>query len=167
MSYRDRVPSCLLSASLGVFFLTLTDVALAGHPPRHRQDRPVVVTRTRVLRPVPGSATLGTFSPTPYIMVRGNAPVGGGYSPLGIAGDQTMALYGPFSPFRAYSAPVRMYTRGYDGRVRVTEGFSFSTPNSPELTPVVYPNESSNFYGPRVSRTPPSWSSAINWIDQN
>src|SRR5690242_13100277 len=42
---------------------------------------------------------LGTFYRTPYIFTRGNAPAGGGYSPLGAFGDATMSLYGPFSAF--------------------------------------------------------------------
>ncbi len=100
-------------------------------------------------------------------MVRGDNPVGGGYSPLGISGDQSMALYGPFSPFRATTASVLTYVRGYDGQIRVAEATGFSTPNLPALSPVIYPTEFNNYYGPRVSRTPPSWSSAINWIDQN
>jgi hypothetical protein len=127
--------------------------------------RPVVVTRARPV--YPPTSTLGTFYPTPYMVVRGNDPLGGGYSPLGIYGDQTMSLYGPFSPLRGRTAPVRNYVRGYDGRVYIAEGNSFSNPNTPELSPVVYPTEANNFFGPRVSRTPPWWSSAINWIDQN
>jgi hypothetical protein len=100
-------------------------------------------------------------------MVRANNPLGGGYSPLGISGDQALSLYGPFSPFRAKTAPVLSYVRGYDGQLQLLEGYSFSNPNRPELSPVVYPTEANNYYGPRVSRTPPWWSSAINWIDQN
>ena len=131
----------------------------------HRSPQPVVVTRARPA--YPPTSTLGTFYPTPYMMVRGNDPVGGGYSPLGIYGDQTMSIYGPFSPLRTRTAPVRTYARGYNGVVYVSEGNSFSNPNLPELSPVVYPTEANNFFGPRVSRTPPWWSSAINWIDQN
>lgn len=139
--------------------------AVADPPWWRRAGRTVVVTRARpVCAP---TATLGTFQPTPYIMVRGNDPVGGGYSPLGISGDQTMSLYGPLSPLRAQTAPVLGYIRGYDGRIRLLEGDSASNPNLPELSPVIYPTEANNYYGPRVSRTPPWWSSAINWIDQN
>ena len=43
------------------------------------------------------SPTLGTFAPTPYLMVRGNWPAGGGYSPLDTYGDMTLPLYGPLS----------------------------------------------------------------------
>ncbi|MGO9465749.1 MAG: hypothetical protein ACLQVF_16545 [Isosphaeraceae bacterium] len=139
--------------------------ALAGDVWVRRSPGPVVVTRARPA--YAPTSTLGTFYPTPYMVVRGNDPVGGGYSPLGIYGDQTMSLYGPFSPLRSRTAPVRTYVRGYDGRIYVSEGTSFSNPNLPDLSPVVYPTEANNYFGPRVSRTPPWWSNAMNWIDQN
>jgi hypothetical protein len=140
--------------------------AWADHRAR-RHGRPVVATQARPVRVPSANTTLGIFRPTPYIMVRGDNPLGGGYSPLGIYGDGSMALYGPFSPLRATTAPVLTYVRGYDGQIRVSEGTSFSYPNLPALSPVIYPTEANNYYGPRVSRTPPSWSNAINWIDQN
>jgi hypothetical protein len=140
--------------------------ALADHRVR-RTGRPVAATQARRDCAPSTNTTLGIFRPTPYIMVRGNNPVGGGYSPLGIYGDGSMALYGPFSPLRATTAPTLTYVRGYDGQIRVSEGISFSYPNLPALSPVIYPTEANNYYGPRVSRTPPSWSKAINWIDQN
>jgi hypothetical protein len=115
----------------------------------------------------PGPPTLGTFEPTPYIMVGGLSPIGGGYSPLGIYGDGSMALNGPFSPMRSTSAPVRMYNRGYDGVLREVRGTSFSNPNLPELSPIVYPTPRNYYYAPRVDRTPPWWSTGINWIDLN
>jgi hypothetical protein len=71
------------------------------------------------------------------------------------------------SAFRPTTAPVLTYTRGYDGRTRLTEGFSFSNPNLPALSPVRYPTEGNYYYGPRVVRTMPWGSNAINWIDQN
>ena len=86
---------------------------------------------------------------------------------MNIYGDQTLTLYGPLSAFRVSTAPVLGYTRGYDGQLRVTEANSFSYPNQPELSPVVYPTESNYFYGPRVNKTPRWGSNAINWIDQN
>jgi hypothetical protein len=162
---RHRVPSILTAVGLLWFVCSLSE-AQAQAPRRLIARRPVA-SRAQTVRCAPTKPTLGSFQPTPSIMVRGNYPTGGGYSPLGISGDQTMSLYGPFSPLRPYTAPVAVTTRGYDGRLYVSEGISFSTPNLPELTPVVYPNETRNFYGPRVIRTPPSWSSAINWIDQN
>ena len=99
------------------------------------------------------TSTLGTFYPTPYITVRGNAPLGGGYSPLEIYGDQTLSLYGPLSPFRTSTAPVLTYVRGYDGQTRLIEAASFSNPNLPILSPVRYPTEGNYYYGPRVIRT--------------
>ena len=114
----------------------------------------------------PVNSTLGTFEPTPYITVRGNWPTGGGYSPLDMYGDQSMTLYGPLSPLRATAAPVTTYSRGYDGRINAVPAVSFSTPNLPGLSPVIYPTPRSNYYGPRVSRTHPWWSSGANWIDQ-
>ena len=93
--------------------------------------------------------TLGTFEPTPYIMVGGAAPLSRGYSPLGIYGDGSMALNGPFSPMRSTSAPVTTYNRGYDGVIRPRQATSFSNPNLPRLSPFVYPTQRSNYYAPR------------------
>jgi hypothetical protein len=141
-----------------------TGQALAGHRTR-RRGQTVVATQARSWSAP--TKTLGTFYPTPYLMVRGNSPIGGGYSPLDIYGDQTMVLYGPLSALRATTAPVVIYTRGYDGQISATEALSFSNPNLPEISPVIYPTEANNFYGPRVSRTPPWGANGINWIDQN
>ena len=140
--------------------------ALADHRTR-RAARSVTATRGRACSVPSATATLGTFQPTPILTVRGNDPVGGGYSPLGIYGDQTMALYGPLSPLRVATAPVLVYVRGYDGSIRITEAASFSNPNLPELSPVRYPTEANYFYGPRVNRISPWGLNAINWIDQN
>jgi hypothetical protein len=128
--------------------------------------RRVISTRARSVCVNPVSSTLGTFAPTPYLMVRGNWPLGGGYSPLEVYGDQSMAVYGPLSPLRATSAPVQTYTRGYDGRIQVGEATCFSTPNLASLSPVIYPTPSNYYYGPRVNRTPPWWTTGINWIDE-
>jgi len=132
-----------------------------------RVARTASVTRARPCVVGSATATLGTFQPTPVITVRGNYPVGGGYSPLGIYGDVTMSIYGPLSAFRATTAPVLVYVRGYDGSLRVTEATSFSTPNLPDLSPVRYPTEANYYYGPRVNRVSPWGENAINWIDQN
>lgn len=113
------------------------------------------------------TGTLGTFASTPYIMVRGSGTTGGGFSPLGSYGDASMSLYGPLSSLRYTSAPVLTVTRGYDGRTRLSEATSFSAPNLPALTPVVYPTQATNYYGFRESGTPPWWANAINWLDQN
>ena len=122
-------------------------------------------------RPVcvsPVAAQLGTFQPTPFIMVLQGGPAGGGYSSLDYYGaGQSLQIYGPLSAFRAVAAPVMTYSRGYDGRVYASPGISFSTPNLPGLSPVIYPTSASYYYAPRVNRTPPQWTSGINWIDQN
>lgn len=130
-----------------------------------RRSREVVPT-TETVRTSP-TGTLGTFYPTPYMVARGSFPTGGGYAPLGLYGDTSMSLYGPLSSFRSISAPVPIYRRGYDGRTYVSEGTSFSTPNLPALSPVVYPTQATNYYGFRDTTTPPWWKSGINWIDQN
>jgi hypothetical protein len=144
----------------------LTDSVHAGH--KNRRARAVEVVVQRPAYPVPNSQrTLGTFQPTPYIVVRGNNPVGaGGYSPLGMYGDSAMVEYGPFSPLRAGSAPVQTYTRSYDGQVHVTDATTTSYPNMPVLAPVVYPTQANNYYGPRTQLLP-SGANAINWRDQN
>ena len=124
-----------------------------------------VPTYQRISAVTPGP--LGTFTPTPMLMIRGDSPTGGGYSPLGQSGDVTMSIYGPTSPFRAIAAPVLTYTRGYNGELIPTVGNSFSTPNFPTLSPVVYPTQRSNYYGPRVLKSPPWLSNGDGWIDQN
>jgi hypothetical protein len=158
---------CLVFSLVVIPLVGVISPAWAGHR-TGRTHRTVTVYRARPLyapKPFP-APTLGTFMPTPSIIVRGNDPVGGGYSPLGIYGEQTMSLYGPFSPLRPATAPVNTYTRGYSGEVRLTQGISSSYPNLPVLSPVIYPTEANNYYGPRILRTP-WWDSAINWIDQN
>jgi hypothetical protein len=156
---RAVVVCILLFQALGA-----TAKAQSDHRTR-RGARRVVATSARAC-PAPTS-TLGTFYPTPVVWVRGNAPLGGGYSPGEIFGDQTLALYGPLSPFRTITAPVVTYVRGYDGSVRPMETLTFSTPNLPELSPVVYPTPANYYYGPRVPSTPPWGANALNWIDQN
>jgi hypothetical protein len=116
---------------------------------------------------VPSPAPLGTFYPTPMMQVSGNFPTGNGYAPLGTFGDTSLNLYGPLSGLRATSAPVLSYVRGYDGRTAVVDGTSFSTPNLPSATPVVYPTQATYYYGFRETRNPPWWPRATNWIDQN
>jgi hypothetical protein len=140
--------------------------AQAGGPVWHRtRTRSVVPTAVPAQPgPYPG---LGTFYPSPTMFVRGNSFAGGGYSPLGIFGDATMVIYGPLSSLRATAAPVQTYARGYDGRPVILEGTSFSTPNLPGATPVVYPTQATYYYGFKESYIPPWWPSAINWIDQN
>jgi hypothetical protein len=130
--------------------------------------RRVVVTRARPRYVQNASATLGTFQPTPYVIIGGNYPTGSvGYSPGEMYGDTALSLYGPLSAFRVSTAPVLAYSRGYDGQTRLVEANSFSYPNFPGMSPVVYPTEANYYWGPRVPRTPRWGSSAINWIDQN
>lgn len=115
----------------------------------------------------PPVGTLGTFEPTPYIMVGGAAPIAGGYSPLGTFGDTSLSLNGPVAAMRSISAPVVTYGRGYDGVTRPVQGTSFSTPNLPRLSPFAYPTRRSNYYAPRMSVPQSQWTSGVNWIDQN
>jgi hypothetical protein len=110
---------------------------------------------------------LGTFYPNPQLMVRGNWPTGGGYTPGQYYGANTLAIYGPFSPFRATTAPVLTYTRGYDGSVRAIPSTSFSTPFRPDATPVVYPTRGKLYGGFRYTRTPPWWQNGFNFVDFN
>jgi hypothetical protein len=113
------------------------------------------------------SPMLGTFYPTPYIVVSGTGPTGSGYSPLGQYGLNNLQTYGPTSAFRAKAAPVRIYSRGYDGVVREVEGTSFSTPFYPPGSPVIYPTPASDYYRPRGRTSLPSRFGAEGWVDQN
>jgi hypothetical protein len=165
---------CFTRAGVGsfVFFCMFSQIPETigqawAQGPADRAGREVVVTRVRPRVVRSARATLGTFEPTPYLMVGGSHPTGSGYTPMNTYGDQTLSLYGPLSPLRMSTAPILSYTRGYDGRVHLVETNSFSYPNLPEISPVVYPTEANYFYGPRVNRTPRWGSSAINWIDQN
>ncbi|AGA27305.1 hypothetical protein [Singulisphaera acidiphila] len=157
-------------AILGLFAWNATR-AEAGWPFR-RRERAVVATVSPVATVVPvaaprSAAPLGTFSPTPVMTVRGNYPVGGGYTPADSFGDSSMDIYGPLSSLRATSAPVLTYSRGYDGRSVLSEGTSFSTPNLPSLSPVIYPTQATDVNGPRQLKNPPWWPKATNWLDQN
>jgi hypothetical protein len=160
------VRACVVGLS---FCLTIGAIGpVRADDPSRCAPRTVVVTRMRPAYVQSSGATLGTFMPTPQIMVGGAFPTAsGGYSPLGIYGDATLPMYGPISAFRVSTAPVLTYTRGYDGQTRLIETNSFSYPNLPSVSPVVYPTESNYYWGPRTPRTPRWGSSAINWIDQN
>ncbi|WP_406695369.1 hypothetical protein V5E97_30530 [Singulisphaera sp. Ch08] len=159
-SVRGRV--CL--AILGLFAWNATR-AEAGWP-YQRRERVVIATVAPVAVPR-STAPLGTFTPTPVMTVRGNFPLGGGYSPADSFGDTSMDIYGPLSSLRATTAPVLSYSRGYDGRSMLNEGTSFSTPNLPSLSPVIYPTQATDVNGPRQMKNPPWWPKATNWIDQN
>jgi hypothetical protein len=151
----------LLALALGV----LSEAHAGGPFRKHARRQAVAVPTTRVVRNPSGM--LGTFYPDPVLSIGGSGYVGGGYSPLDMYGLNTLSLDGPVSPYRAASAPVLTYSRGYDGRLTPDLGTSFSYPNQGELSPVVYPTRANYFYGFRRSGTPPEWDRAINWIDQN
>ncbi len=140
----------------------------AGGPFR-RRARAVVETRA-VENPANANAPspmLGTFYATPYVMVGSDRPAGSGYSPLGLYGTTSMVLYGPNSIYRSVTAPVSVYSRGYDGRVYESRGHSFSSPFLPESNPVVYPTPAAFYDRPWRGGTPPWWTTGNGWIDQN
>lgn len=149
--------------------LTVGADSQAGERFFRRARRPPVtvvqpVPTARRIDPVYGDR-LGTFYPTPAVGVMGNYPSGVGYSPLGIF-NTSMAEIGPFSSFRATTAPVVSYTRGYDGVVRPAESISNTYPMLPLLAPLAYPTRANYYYAPRI-RDNPALESAINWLDQN
>ncbi len=132
--------------------------------------------RTQAVAPAPlptpdgleRSPMLGTFYPEPQITMGGNNTSGGsGYTPMSGYGWGEMGTYGPFSAFRATSAPVTTVTRGYNGIATATESTSFSYPFQPALSPVVYPTRSQQRGAAPVQYTPPNWDSGFNWVDQN
>jgi hypothetical protein len=140
----------------------------AGERSFRRARRPAVVRpvpAARRIDPVYGDR-LGTFYPTPAIIVQSGYPATTGYAPLGIFGDHNLSVFGPFSSFRTMTAPVATYVRGYDGVVRPAEAISTSYPNLPLLSPVAYPTRANNYYAPRI-RDNPAWESAIDWLDMN
>jgi hypothetical protein len=133
--------------------------------------RPRTVVPTATVRPadVQPSPMLGNFYPEPYMYVRNNgASGGGGYAPGGLYGSENaLSLYGPFSSLRATTAPLVVYSRGYNGVVQPVPATSFSTPFLPEATPVIYPTRANIYGGFRQSRTPPWWPNGINFVDLN
>ncbi len=108
----------------------------------------------------------GTFYPTPMMVVGGNGVSGGdGYTPMQYYGDRAMSLYGPFAALRPISAPVTVYSRGYDGIVLPSVGNTTSYPFLPAAGAVVYPtrrNERGSF---GYQMTPPTWDGGFNWVD--
>ena len=114
------------------------------------------------------SDMLGTFRSTPVITVRGNGIIGGGYSPIGLYGENnSMTLYGPISSLRPTSAPVNTVVRGYNGLATQVEGTSFSTPFQPDLSPVRYPTRATNYDALRGPGVPNRSGNGITWVDQN
>ena len=183
MRHRWIVRSAATSLVAVLALGALAPRAQAGKWFQRRQARPVVVAPapapvpTAYATPRAEAAPLGSFAHNPQIMVGGNWPnriaedgpgvALGGYSPNGFYGDTTMVLYGPLAALRAVTAPVPVYSRGYDGRTVVTEGTATSYPNMPELSPVIYPTRATNFWGFRETTTPPWWTRGTNWIDKN
>lgn len=110
---------------------------------------------------------LGTFHPTNYALVRGNYTGGGGYSPLNFYKDTSMVVYGPLAITRAYNAPVTTTARGYNGRLYAVRSRAYSYPNQPLSSPVVYPNQGSNYFGFPPSSESVPWQNGYNWIDMN
>lgn len=165
--------SALVGLGLGLGLGGSVPTAEAGGPWFRRPARTVVAPRAYAPSSYPASTgtaptpMLGSFYPGPYMVARGNAPAGGGYSPMGLYGDTSLAVYGPISAMRAVAAPVHSYSRGYDGRVYATESTAFSYPMLPGTGPVIYPTQATNAFGLRQSGTPPWWKDASNWIDQN
>jgi hypothetical protein len=160
-----RLPTLGLTALL---LLSQASLSEGGGFGRRRVAR--VEPTTYVGNPANANAPsdmLGTFYSTPTLYVRGDFPTGKGYSPLGQYGLSNLTSYGPISAYRSVSAPVRIYSRGYNGQVVETEATSTSNPFLAEPKPVIYPNADSYYYKPRRFASPPWWQSGINWVDQN
>ncbi len=163
-----------LRACTGWGGLVLTLWAGVATPVVHGQapgdPRRVVVVPVQVMAPAPH--LLGTFYPDRYLDVAGDLGSQRGfypYYPFGMYGpSNSLGVVGPLSSLRPAAAPVQTYLRGYDGTVRPAGvGTSFSYPNTPNLSPIVYPTRANFYYGFPQWRNPPQWESAINWVDQN
>jgi hypothetical protein len=105
---------------------------------------------------------LGSFRSTPMITVGANPLIAGGFGR-----ENSLAVYGPLSAFRAYAAPVTTVVRGYDGVLTEVEGTAFSYPNLPALSPIVYPTRANNYTALPFQHTPPQLDRGTNWIDLN
>lgn len=144
----------------------LAQAATAGDRYPRRRPRAFVPAASARTGPAP---VLGTFYPEPYLNVRGDHQRGGfGYSAFGMYGaNQSLDVYGPLSAFRSTTAPVTVYSRGYDGLIRPGIGSTATTPNLPRLSPYVYPTRA-NFRGGFPPDSPAStWPSTINVLDLN
>ena len=167
---RDYKFAALLGCVCGGWFGIAIDQHHASAGDRFRmRDRPVRETvDTRPENRLAPSPMLGTFQSTPVITVRGNGVIGGGYSPIGLYGENNaMTLFGPISSLRQTSAPVNTVVRGYNGMPTVVEGTSFSTPFQPDLSPVKYPTRASNYSSLRGRGVPTRAGNGIMWVDQN
>jgi hypothetical protein len=148
--------------------LLLCSIGMAsrgGDPPRRWYPTGFYGQPIDPANPAP-SPGLGTFYRETSLMVGGSYPIGPGYSPLSQS-QANASLYGPLSAFRAQAVVVPSYTRGYDGRTYVGRAVTFSYPNFPPFSPVVYPTQGSRTPGPLRFSAPAGRPSAVNWIDQN
>ena len=104
-------PAPLLLAAV-VVLATGSLTATAGRPLLARQTRGGRPARAHgpVRDPVYGSR-LGTFYPTPAIIVQGNYPAGGGYSPLGTPVTEHVALRSDVGPANHHGAGPDLQSR--------------------------------------------------------
>ena len=158
------------SSFLGFLLVSAVAVqALAGGPFERRRGR--VVETVRIVGPrdrVAPTGMLGTFNPTPLVVIGSNSSTFGGFSPIGFYGrENSLNVYGPLSAFRETSAPVNTVVRGYNGIPTAIRGTTYSNPNLPDLSPVVYPTRASNYSALRYQGTSPYRDRAYMWIDQN
>jgi hypothetical protein len=159
-----RTPALLLV--LGCLATAAAPATAGGPHARARRAR--VLVPTTAVAPAPAAPMQSSgFFPTPMALIRGSGNAGGGFTPLGQYGPYSMSYFGPFSAFRATTAPVVVYSRGYDGVYRPTVARTFSTPNLPAASPVVYPTQSTHVDGPRRPIFFPPNDAAVNWLDQN
>jgi hypothetical protein len=153
-----------LTTAAALIVASLAGTAESGDRLFRRKSRPVreTVTTVRARDQVAPSPMLGSFRPTPYVSIGANPLIAGGFGR-----ESSLAVYGPLSAFRPYTAPVPTVVRGYVGIPTVVEGVSVSYPNLPSLSPVVYPTRASNYSALRYQTTPPQLDRATNWIDHN
>src|SRR5262249_13742687 len=104
------------------FVVSLIVAQASAHAGWRLGRRPTARSRPAGTAPSP---MLGSFYPNPYMIVRGSGRTGGGSTPNGYYGENSLALYGPLSPLRATAASVLTYSRGYDGVVRPGLGTGF------------------------------------------
>ncbi len=166
-----RNPRLLRRSSLLAFMLiaSIAGQALAGDPYTRRRGRVVETVGAGQPRDrVAPTGMLGTFNPTPLVAIGSNSSTFGGFSPIGFYGrENSLNVYGPLSAFRETSAPVNTVVRGYDGIPTAVRGTTYSNPNLPGLSPVVYPTRASNYSALRYQGTSPYRDRAYTWIDQN
>ena len=162
----------LTTALVGLVLIgSSTPPAMAGGRLFRRRERVVVETVAPAPRPqdrLAPTGMLGTFVPTPTVVIRDNGLIGGGYSTSNFSGfGNALSIFGPLSAFRQTSAPVNTVVRGYDGVPTTVRGTGFSNPLQPALSPFVYPTRASNYSALPFQGTPPQRDKALMWIDEN